>query len=123
MSFSLFVAGHLVRCVFAAEAEIFLVHDDVDVFGKALDEFPCLRKRCAALEGEVLADAGQGEEFAQGPTHPQILLHADSLQAHFFIHLLECCMASGCGKLEESVHGQLDGSVKGRSRSAIQAGA
>ncbi len=64
---ALLVARREVWCRIAAETEGFFVHDDVDVLGEALDEFPCLGEGGAALEGEIPAAAGQGEEFAQQP--------------------------------------------------------
>ena len=55
---ALLSAGRLVRGGVAAEAERILIYDEVDIFGEALDESPRFRKRGAALEGEMLADAG-----------------------------------------------------------------
>lgn len=119
------LAWSVFRDISAAEAEGFLVHDKVDVLREPLDKPPCLGERSAALESEVLAESWQGEKLPQGPANPEILFDADRLQAHLRLDLLEGEAALGGWQGEEGVHGsgQGAGSVRGRSRSAIQAGA
>ena len=79
---ALFVAGSFVGCGVTTEAKHVLVHDDVDVLGEALDEFPGLGERGATLEGEVIADAGKGEELAQRPADPEVLFDARRIETH-----------------------------------------
>ena len=52
----------------------------------------------------VDSDAGQREELAQGPAHPEVLFHAHGLQTHRFIDLLEGEVAAGGGDLKKGVH-------------------
>jgi len=53
--FSFALAGGGLRIALVTEAEKFLPEDQVDVLGKALDQFPCLGKGSSSLEGEVIA--------------------------------------------------------------------
>ena len=84
---ALLVAGSFVRSGIASETEHFLVHDKVDVLGEALDELPRFRERGAAFEGEMFADAGQGEEFTQGPADPEVFFDAERLELHGILYL------------------------------------
>ena len=88
-----------------------------------MDEFPRFRKRGAALEGEVIANAGHREKRPQRPANPEILFDADGLQAQLRLNLLECKPTLVRRELEKRIHDTDPGSVMGRSRSAIQAGA
>lgn len=56
-----------------------LIDDEINVLGKTLDDLPSLRQRGAALECEMVANGGQGEEFAQGLADPEVLFDADRL--------------------------------------------
>jgi hypothetical protein len=76
---ALFVAGCLIWRGITAEAENFLIHNEIDILGEALDQFLCFRERGASFECEVLVDAGQGEEFTQGPADPEVFFYADGV--------------------------------------------
>lgn len=84
----LFARGRVRRGV-TAETECLLVHDEIDVLRKALDQFPRFRERSAAFESEVLANPAQAEKFTERPADPEILFHAHRLQSHRRIDLLE----------------------------------
>jgi len=76
---ALLVAGSLVRRGITTKPKCFLIDDEINVLGKTLDDLPCLRQRGAALECEMVANGGQGEEFAQGLADPEVLFDADRL--------------------------------------------
>ena len=84
----LLIAGRFVGGCGSTKAERFLVHDDGNVLGEAFNQLPRFGKRCATLEGEMLAKTRQSEQFPQRPADPEILLHTDRLQAHSGFHLL-----------------------------------
>ena len=102
--FALLVAGGFVRGGLAAEAEGFFVHDEIDVLGEALDEFPRFRERGAAFESKVFADVRQGEEFAQRPANPEVFLNAGGIQPHRGLNRFATELAVGEIQFQEGIH-------------------
>ena len=103
--FALFVTGCLVRGSVATEAKNLLVHDEINVLREALDEFPSLGKRGAALERDVPADVRVGEDFAQRPAYPEVLFHAGGVEAHRPVHLNKGVELVGGSELQKGIHG------------------
>ena len=57
----------------AAETQSLLVHDEINVFGETLDEFPRFGKRSAAFESEVRSNFRQRETVRAASSKPKNL--------------------------------------------------
>ena len=102
--FALLVAGCFVWCVVAAKAEDFLVHNEVNVLGEAIDELPRFGKRSATFESEVFADAGEGEKFAERPANPEVFLDALGMEMHRILEFEAGFFLVLRGAVEKCVH-------------------
>ena len=63
----------------AVESKRSFVDDDVDILRESLDELPNLGQRRPSFKGQVFAEIWQGEQLAERPADPEILLNAGGL--------------------------------------------
>lgn len=57
------------------ETEVDSVNRNVDVLGEPLNDGVDFRKRRAALEDQVIAEAGQTEEALENPANPEVFFN------------------------------------------------